>query len=439
MTATPNVSGAHGAHSAKHLLVEVEAMVRKGEVDVPAYPAIAMKIRRVVCRGDYGIADLEELIAADPSLAAKVLRYANAAGYMSAEEATSLRQAMLRLGARGLESLVVAIELGRVMRRGGPLDVLRSRVWRHSLLHAHLCQALAPTRAVDPETAYTAGLLHDFGALLAIHCFERCLGSVEALPPLTLDAWQTLVDRYHVELGMVLAARWQLAEAIEEVIRGHHQPGGEGPYSSLVGLVADVDAWSAAWEESHEATLAQMRPSERDAFEAAMRTAAEAVASLEAMLPARPGSNVAWPFQPAPSPEEEDQDTWPTFPAAFDGRPGFEVAFDPACPTRMRLKTLRAWPRESLHTLRIESKEAGRLALFASVVGAASCEPQGWWLDLEVFAPSAQLLGALTEVVGRAAAGSGITPASAGTPSSNAREAVGGASGALEAGTPVAT
>jgi HD-like signal output (HDOD) protein len=438
MIATPNAPGAQGAHSAKHLLVEVEAMVRKGEVDVPAYPAIAMKIRRVVCRGDYGIADLEELIASDPSLAAKVLRYANAAGFMSAEEATSLRQAMLRLGARSLESLVVAIELGRVMRQGGPLDVLRSRVWRSSLLHAHLCQALAPTRAVDPDTAYTAGLLHDFGALLAIHCFERCIRGVEALPPLTLDAWQTLVDRYHVELGMVLAARWQLAEAIEEVIRAHHQPGGEGPYASLVHLVADVDAWSAAWEESHEATLAQMRPSERDAFEAAMRTAAEAVASLEAMLPARASGDAAWPFEPAPSPEE-GFDAWPTFPAAFDGRPGFEVAFDPACPTRMRLKTLRAWPRESLHTLRLESKEAGRLALFASVVSAESCEPQGWWLELEAFAPSAQLLGALTGLVARAADGSGATPASPRTPPAGAQEAVSGAGAPLGSGTPVAT
>jgi putative nucleotidyltransferase with HDIG domain len=198
-------------------------LVSRGAVTVPPYPAVAMKIQALVRQQDYGLDELTKLVASDQALAADALRCANSSFYLRGNPVASLNQAISRIGASEVARLALASGLGAHARAPGPLAGMKRRVWLESLAVAGLCQELAKKRGLPGEEAFVCGLLHDFGKVIAIACIEEILaGRRERTAPLPLEYWQEVVERYHRELGLVLAARWELPAVVSDVISLHH-------------------------------------------------------------------------------------------------------------------------------------------------------------------------------------------------------------------------
>jgi putative nucleotidyltransferase with HDIG domain len=197
-------------------------VVSRGAVKVPPYPAVALQVEELVKRDDYGLDELSRLVASDQALAADALRCANSAFYSRGAVVNALGQAVTRIGGKEMARLAIASGLGAHARAGGPLTPLKRRVWLDGLASAALSQELARARHLDPEEAFVCGLLHDFGRMIAIACIEEIISAHPGLVPQPPEYWLTVVDRYHVELGLVLAARWDLPPLLSDVISLHH-------------------------------------------------------------------------------------------------------------------------------------------------------------------------------------------------------------------------
>lgn len=198
-------------------------LVSRGAVKVPPYPAVAMKVEQLVRRQDFGLDELTKLVASDQALAADALRCANAAFYSRGAPVTALNGAISRIGSKEVVRLALASGLGVHARRAGPLAVLKRRVWLEALSSAALAQELARKRGLAPEEAFVCGLLHDFGKMIVISCVEEILEARRGERGRSLEGWMETVERYHVELGLVLAARWQLPQIVSDVVSLHHQ------------------------------------------------------------------------------------------------------------------------------------------------------------------------------------------------------------------------
>jgi len=200
----------------------IVARISSGAVKVPPYPAVALALERLVKRESYGIDDLARLVSSDQVLAADALRCANSALYARGKPVTTLSQAIGRIGGKELARLAIASALGAEARRPGSLASLKRRVWLDGLASAALAQELARLRHLDPEEAFVCGLLHDFGRIIAIACLDEIAAASPACPARPLEEWLRVVDAYHVELGLVLAARWDLPQDVSDVISLHH-------------------------------------------------------------------------------------------------------------------------------------------------------------------------------------------------------------------------
>ena len=223
----------------------VELMSR-GDLQIPPYPAVALRIRDLIARGDYGLEDLGRLAASDQVLAGDTLRIANSAAYARGTPVTSVKQAVARLGAQDLARFALASRLGAIATAGGPLATLRRGAWLDGLAAAFLCQALAPGRKVAPDVAFAAGLLHDFGQIVAITCLERIGADARAGGARPEEVWRGVAERYHVELGVVMAARWSLPQVLADAIALHHKNSFAGASDlALLELVAAVDQITA--------------------------------------------------------------------------------------------------------------------------------------------------------------------------------------------------
>lgn len=224
---TANPTGSTGVALPYELELRLKELVDRNKVEIPPYPGVAMRLNKtLMAEGDYTINQLVNIISADQTLAASVLRYVNSAALRARAEITSLKMAVTRLGARELLGLSLAIGLGANATRSGALGRLRRLTWRRSLLSAELCRHLAARRRLSTDEGFSCGLLHDFGKVVVLACLEKLLGDLDSSPQIGLRRCFEVVETYHVDLGKLVAARWNLPEMVAAVIAHHHTPAG---------------------------------------------------------------------------------------------------------------------------------------------------------------------------------------------------------------------
>jgi len=290
----------------RYLTEGLEAAVSGGDLPLPPYPVIAQRVQQALARPEVGLAEVSRLVAADASLAADVLRCANSATYWRGDPVTGLSQAASRIGASQLFRLLLAASLGVVANRSGPLAELRRIVWIESLASAALCQELSAKRGLKGEDAFTLGLLHDFGKIVATSCLESLVARRPGRER-PLEVWTDLVERHHVALGVALATRWELPEIIRDAVAAHHAA--PGPHDSRVlDVVRTCDRVVALLMKTPGVSSDQLaglpelpRFAEREALARAARKLPELVESLSsqggspplgATLVARPPSTL---------------------------------------------------------------------------------------------------------------------------------------------------
>ncbi|MCX5745346.1 MAG: HDOD domain-containing protein [Proteobacteria bacterium] len=231
-----SVPSAPSGPSNVNLLPLLESL-QISEPRIPPYPAVATALERLAREGA-SIKEITTLVSTDASLVAMLLRRASSASMRSSAILT-LESAIWRLGLEELMRIALATGLGASASRQGPLGELRRDQWRRSLLAAIVCKELAARRGVLPETAFLAGLLHDFGAIVVLACLEELDGP---LPAMSVRGWGAIVEELHVDFGGVLARRWKLPAPLAETIAYHHAPdGASAAHKPLVDLVAIVD------------------------------------------------------------------------------------------------------------------------------------------------------------------------------------------------------
>jgi HD-like signal output (HDOD) protein len=226
--------------------VDLEPLVRgiiaRGAIKVPPYPGVVMKLNQLVQGGKYGTSDLVKVVGADPVITAALLRYANSAMHRGAATVTALPDALARLGSEEVLRIAMATSLGGESAKAGPLAKLRRKTWEESLTSAICCMHLALARSLDPKEAFVCGLLHDFGRLVAIGCLESILVERKDVRTMSGAEWLIFVDRFHVELGSLTAAKWNLTPVVQTVIANHHKPAVPGAFRAMLDVVIASDA-----------------------------------------------------------------------------------------------------------------------------------------------------------------------------------------------------
>ncbi|HTE54132.1 MAG TPA: HDOD domain-containing protein [Kofleriaceae bacterium] len=245
------------------------AIIRSDKVRIPPYPAIAMRLGQLLKRDDYSMNEVAALVTSDQALSAAVLRAANSARMGGGAAILSLPDAVGRIGCNELVRLAFTVGLGKEASVDGVLLDLRRTVWRQSVWSAFLCRELAARWRMDPDAAFLCGLLHDFGRVVALACVEQILSSSRAPVRLSPARCVEVVEAYHVELGMVIAEKWNLPAIVADVIRDHHVADG-GRERDHVGLVCATDQVVSLMESSLVVdrsdldAIATLLPEERD-------------------------------------------------------------------------------------------------------------------------------------------------------------------------------
>ncbi len=199
---------------------------RRLEQSLPPFPPVAAALLRLLSQEGLSPRDVQDLIRSDAVLSAEVLRLANSPIFGHSYEIINILHAITMLGADRLKGLVLTVVMRKVVasqRRCPSLKV----IWRHNLACALAAESLAAACWTDGGRAYTAGLLHDIGALALEAAYpeirerlaEESRGDMADLLKLEREAFG--LD--HCEAGMHLILHWGLPEDVAMVAARHHE------------------------------------------------------------------------------------------------------------------------------------------------------------------------------------------------------------------------
>ncbi len=196
---------------------EMAALVRRGQIELPMLPEHAARVVALAGSKDADAASLAGLIMSDQALAAQVMKVARSAAYKPASPISSLQHAVAWLGLGEVADIAFTAAIrGRLLAVPGQRDRAQ-HMWKVSVAAAIWSREIAALSRRYSEVTYLCGLLHDIGkpvALLASADVAACVGA-----RLTDDDYEALIHEFHAPLGVLLAERWKLPEAVATCIR----------------------------------------------------------------------------------------------------------------------------------------------------------------------------------------------------------------------------
>jgi HD-like signal output (HDOD) protein len=178
-----------------------------------------------------GAEEVERIIQLDPALTASTLRLANSAYFGAGRAVESVAEAVVRLGQREIYRLAALALVnrwdscsGRGAYGGDPGDFCR-----HALCVALAAEALAEKGGrIDPQTAYTAGLVCDMGKLAVAHACGSQFATIRArqaqLGCPWMQAERDVLGYDHAEVGARLLRTWRFPAILVTAAEFSHKP-----------------------------------------------------------------------------------------------------------------------------------------------------------------------------------------------------------------------
>lgn len=188
--------------------------------------------------------EVVRLISQDESLTARCMHLANSPLFGRWQPVETVRGAVVSLGLRRMREIVTSCYLLKLIPSDCPIDP--TLFWEHALGVALASQRFAHEVGFDnPDKAYLAGLLHDFGVVMNFWLLPKECGQAFALAkseqiPL-LEAELKCLGVTHCEVGKLLAEQWHMPRDISQVIAWHHEPEKAPEHRALVALVSLAD------------------------------------------------------------------------------------------------------------------------------------------------------------------------------------------------------
>lgn len=263
-----------------------------GKIDLPSFPDIAMRVRRVLSDDNVGSDQVVRVIGTEPALAARVLQIANSAALnFTGKAITDLRSAVARMGFNMVRSAAIAfamVQLKKVDSLKGmekPLEAL----WKRSALVASMCYVVARrlSTKVNPDTALLAGLLHGMGKLyiLTRASHHRKLFENEA-------AYHTIVRDWHASIAKAVLESWDMAEEIvaavsdyEDLQRSHTGPTDLTDVLTVANLLATYHEYPDSIELNMQGVAACGRMQlDQAAYEKLLGESRDEIAAIQAAL-----------------------------------------------------------------------------------------------------------------------------------------------------------
>ncbi|MCK5679680.1 HDOD domain-containing protein [bacterium] len=199
--------------------------------EMPPFPQVVQRAMRALAEPDYEVAGLVDILKVDQSITANILKLCNSAYFGLPRKVSSLKEAVVYLGANQLRQLLLSGAASKIYEKpSSGYTVFADELWRHALATAVMAQVLRQHLRfkIDENTLFTAALLHDVGKVVlsafVIDKYRAIEQLVETGESSFQEAERQTLGFDHAEIGGKIAEKWEFPDAIITAISFHHEP-----------------------------------------------------------------------------------------------------------------------------------------------------------------------------------------------------------------------
>ena len=215
-------------------------------LSLPCSPIVLPRLVAALANKDDTVGEIEKIILMDSALTAATLRLANSAFFAGTERIETVSDAIFTLGHRELfrlASLTVVSRWEQVHAERLPWEP--GDYSRHSLCTALAAEVLAEMKGgEDPDVAYTAGLVCDFGKLALAYSCAAFYPAISANARGSGCTWEqaevSVLGYNHAQVGGRLLETWKFPQAMIESTLFQFDPAAASPANQ--GLLALLHA-----------------------------------------------------------------------------------------------------------------------------------------------------------------------------------------------------
>ena len=193
------------------------AELSRGNVDLPSFPEIAVRVRRVLSDPNSSIEQVVRVVGSEPALAARLMRISNSASLnRSGKAVTDLRTAINRIGYNMVRSASISFSMAQI-RNSNKLAGLEHHLndlWQRSASVAAFAYVLArKCTKVNPDEAMLTGMMHGIGKL---YVFTRAVDHPELFASdATLNE---IIGDWHASIGKAILESWNFSESMAKAV-----------------------------------------------------------------------------------------------------------------------------------------------------------------------------------------------------------------------------
>lgn len=189
---------------------------------------VATQAVDMASRADVPIRELSRVIERDPGLGMQIIRIANSPLYAPSAPIEALELAIMMLGLRECQSVILASGISRMMRSVSlEEEWLRSSLCEHAVMCGVICRRLNQYFNLELHgSEFAAALLHDVGYIVIGAIRPEWLANADAInsveTPTVIRDEQSFWGTDHAEIGAAFAEAVGLPPRLTDVVRHHH-------------------------------------------------------------------------------------------------------------------------------------------------------------------------------------------------------------------------
>lgn len=228
--------------------------------NLPNVPDVVKELIQHLNNPDSDYDAIAKKVTQDQTLSLKVLRLVNSAHFGLSKKVSSIEEAVVMLGFSRLKTMVIASGLVGSVKEVEGLDL--RQFWNEAFTVASVAEFFAKrTEKVEPDMAFTAGLIHNIGRLL-LHLSKPKLAQaiqtrIEESGCSRSDAEMERLNFTSPEAGQALLDMWSFPEELGVAVRQHKKPlefEEPSPLAAVINMACVINA-----AKRNETELAELR------------------------------------------------------------------------------------------------------------------------------------------------------------------------------------
>lgn len=203
----------------------VRKLLASQPIELPIFHPVALKLQRMLSSLDFTVDEVAMAANEDPALASQMLKMANSPMYMGRTRVATIREVVIRLGAKQVVNIAIAASQASAHTSSHPvINRYMKELWQHShgcaLGSRWLTQNLGMLGSLEEN--YLAALLHDVGKLYLLKAVERLVVACVIKSLYEDELIMEVFKAMHVEQGVRLVQHWNFPPMYCDVIKFHH-------------------------------------------------------------------------------------------------------------------------------------------------------------------------------------------------------------------------